>query len=137
MSALGPPLPEAGEVLLGVDREVPRPRTLREQLHRVGADLDRPVERPLDAAVAVGSEQHADNLASEMSSRVRMAPSPTGFLHIGGVRTFLFNWLFARGTTAASACLRIENTDTGREVDEAVEQIKSRCGGSGSTGTAR
>ena len=32
-----------------------------------------------------------------MSVRVRMAPSPTGFLHIGGVRTFLFNWLFARG----------------------------------------
>ena len=32
-----------------------------------------------------------------MSVRVRMAPSPTGFLHIGGVRTFLFNLLFARG----------------------------------------
>ena len=32
-----------------------------------------------------------------MTVRVRMAPSPTGFLHIGGVRTFLFNWLFARG----------------------------------------
>ena len=32
-----------------------------------------------------------------MSVRVRMAPSPTGFLHIGGVHTFLFNWIFARG----------------------------------------
>jgi glutamyl-tRNA synthetase len=52
-----------------------------------------------------------------------MAPSPTGFLHIGGVRTFLFNWLFAR--QQGGACLlRIENTDTSREVAAAVEQIQ-------------
>ena len=53
-----------------------------------------------------------------------MAPSPTGFLHIGGVRTFLFNWLFARGH-GGECLLRIENTDTNREVAESVEQIKS------------
>jgi glutamyl-tRNA synthetase len=58
-----------------------------------------------------------------MSVRVRMAPSPTGFLHIGGVRTFLFNWLFARGR-GGECLLRIENTDTGREVAESVEQIE-------------
>jgi glutamyl-tRNA synthetase len=58
-----------------------------------------------------------------MSVRVRMAPSPTGFLHIGGVRTFLFNWLFAR-QHEGECLLRIENTDTGREVAESVEQIK-------------
>ena len=59
-----------------------------------------------------------------VSVRVRMAPSPTGFLHVGGVRTFLFNWLFAR--RAGGECrLRIENTDTSREVAEAVEQIQS------------
>jgi glutamyl-tRNA synthetase len=52
-----------------------------------------------------------------------MAPSPTGFLHIGGVRTFLFNWLFARGRDG-ECLLRIENTDTSREVEEAVEQIE-------------
>jgi glutamyl-tRNA synthetase len=52
-----------------------------------------------------------------------MAPSPTGFLHIGGVRTFLFNWLFARGR-GGECLLRIENTDTNREVAESVEQIK-------------
>jgi len=52
-----------------------------------------------------------------------MAPSPTGFLHIGGVRTFLFNWLFARGR-GGSCLLRIENTDTGREVAESVGQIE-------------
>jgi glutamyl-tRNA synthetase len=59
-----------------------------------------------------------------MSVRVRMAPSPTGFLHIGGVRTFLFNWLFAR-RLGGECRLRIENTDTGREVAESVEQITS------------
>ena len=58
-----------------------------------------------------------------MSVRVRMAPSPTGLLHIGGVRTFLFNWLFARGRSG-ECLLRIENTDTSREVAEAVEQIE-------------
>jgi glutamyl-tRNA synthetase len=59
-----------------------------------------------------------------MSVRVRMAPSPTGFLHIGGVRTFLFNWLFAR-QQGGELLLRIENTDTSREVEEAVDQIKN------------
>jgi glutamyl-tRNA synthetase len=58
-----------------------------------------------------------------MSVRVRMAPSPTGFLHIGGVRTFFFNWLFARGQ-GGECLLRIENTDTSREVAESTEQIQ-------------
>src|SRR6187200_1356159 len=58
-----------------------------------------------------------------MSVRVRMAPSPTGFLHIGGVRTFLFNWLFARGR-GGECHLRIENTDVSREVSESVNQIQ-------------
>src|SRR5438876_4524625 len=58
-----------------------------------------------------------------MPVRVRMAPSPTGFLHIGNDRTALFNWLFARGQ-GGEFRLRIENTDTGREVAEATEQIQ-------------
>src|SRR6478752_1162277 len=58
-----------------------------------------------------------------MSIRVRMAPSPTGFLHIGNVRTALFNWLFARHE-GGEFRLRIENTDTSREVDEATEHIQ-------------
>jgi len=58
-----------------------------------------------------------------MPVRVRMAPSPTGFLHIGGVRTFLFNWLFAR-QQGGDCLLRIENTDTNREVVESVVQIQ-------------
>jgi glutamyl-tRNA synthetase len=58
-----------------------------------------------------------------MSVRVRMAPSPTGLLHIGNVRTALFNWLFARHERGEFR-LRIENTDTAREVYEATEQIQ-------------
>jgi glutamyl-tRNA synthetase len=52
-----------------------------------------------------------------------MAPSPTGFLHIGNVRTALFNWLFARNQ-GGEFRLRIENTDTTREVAAATEQIQ-------------
>jgi glutamyl-tRNA synthetase len=52
-----------------------------------------------------------------------MAPSPTGFLHIGNVRTFVFNWLFARHE-AGQILLRIENTDTAREVAEATDFIQ-------------
>ena len=58
-----------------------------------------------------------------MPVRARFAPSPTGFLHIGGVRTALFNWLFARHE-GGELLLRIENTDTSREVEESVEQIQ-------------
>jgi glutamyl-tRNA synthetase len=52
-----------------------------------------------------------------------MAPSPTGLLHIGNVRTALFNWLFARHE-GGEFRLRIENTDTSREVAEAVDHIQ-------------
>jgi glutamyl-tRNA synthetase len=72
-------------------------------------------------AVEVGARRRRD--AEGVSVRVRMAPSPTGFLHIGGVRTFLFNWLFARGR-GGECLLRIENTDTSREVADATEQIQ-------------
>ena len=54
--------------------------------------------------------------------RVRFAPSPTGYLHIGGVRTALFNWLFAR-RHGGKFILRIEDTDRDRSTDEAIEAI--------------
>ncbi|MEO8426909.1 MAG: glutamate--tRNA ligase family protein [Verrucomicrobiota bacterium] len=57
-----------------------------------------------------------------MKVRVRFAPSPTGFLHIGGARTALFNWLFARHT-GGTFILRIEDTDAARNSQEAVEVI--------------
>jgi glutamyl-tRNA synthetase len=58
-----------------------------------------------------------------MAVRVRIAPSPTGLLHIGTARTALFNWLYARHE-GGEFRLRIENTDTSREVAEAFDQIQ-------------
>ena len=57
-----------------------------------------------------------------MTPRVRFAPSPTGFLHIGGARTALFNWLFARHT-GGTFILRIEDTDETRSTQESVDAI--------------
>ncbi|MBI3355514.1 MAG: glutamate--tRNA ligase [Nitrospirae bacterium] len=54
--------------------------------------------------------------------RVRFAPSPTGFLHIGGVRTALFNWLFARQQKGIFI-LRIEDTDQSRSTNESIQAI--------------
>ena len=54
--------------------------------------------------------------------RVRFAPSPTGLLHIGGARTALFNWLYARHMGGAFV-LRVEDTDQSRNTEEAVEVI--------------
>ena len=54
--------------------------------------------------------------------RTRFAPSPTGYLHIGGVRTALFNWLFAR-KHGGHFLLRIDDTDQQRNVTEALAPI--------------
>src|SRR5205823_12383242 len=54
--------------------------------------------------------------------RVRFAPSPTGYLHVGGARTALFNWLFARHHRGAMI-LRIEDTDAERNKPELVQGI--------------
>ena len=54
--------------------------------------------------------------------KVRFAPSPTGFLHIGGVRTALFNWLFARNK-GGKFVLRIEDTDLSRSTEESIQEI--------------
>ncbi len=59
-----------------------------------------------------------------MSVRTRFAPSPTGFLHIGGLRTALFCWLYAR-RHGGHFILRIEDTDLERSTAEAIQQILS------------
>lgn len=59
---------------------------------------------------------------SNPSVRVRFAPSPTGYLHVGGARTALFNWLYAR-KTGGTFILRIEDTDFERSTTEMVEGI--------------
>src|SRR6266700_2512911 len=62
--------------------------------------------------------------------RVRFAPSPTGFLHVGGIRSALFNWLWARHN-GGKFILRIEDTDRNRLVDGAVAQIERSLGALG------
>jgi len=54
--------------------------------------------------------------------RVRFAPSPTGFLHIGSARTYIFNWLYARHT-GGTMILRIDDTDVGRNTDASLASI--------------
>ena len=57
-----------------------------------------------------------------MSMRVRFAPSPTGALHVGNVRTAIFNWLLARGS-GGTFVLRIEDTDVERSTRESEESM--------------
>ena len=57
-----------------------------------------------------------------MTVVTRFAPSPTGFLHIGGARTALFNWLYARGR-GGKILLRIEDTDRERSTQAAIDAI--------------
>ena len=61
-------------------------------------------------------------MTNDRPVRVRFAPSPTGMLHIGGARTALFNWAFAR-SNGGKFILRIEDTDTERNSDEALQSI--------------
>ena len=54
--------------------------------------------------------------------RVRFAPSPTGFLHVGSARTFIFNWLYARHNQGTMV-LRLDDTDVERNTDASVQSI--------------
>ena len=60
--------------------------------------------------------------------RVRFAPSPTGYLHVGGARTALYNWLLARKDSGNAFVLRIEDTDRERSTEDAIEQILEGLG---------
>src|SRR5215212_9984207 len=62
-------------------------------------------------------------MENDTQIRVRYAPSPTGRLHVGGVRTALFNWLFAH-KNGGTFVLRIEDTDLERSTEESVEQLE-------------
>src|SRR5271157_681429 len=60
--------------------------------------------------------------SSTAKPRVRFAPSPTGFLHVGSARTFIFNWLYAR-RTGGTMILRLDDTDVERNTDASVNSI--------------
>jgi glutamyl-tRNA synthetase len=64
-----------------------------------------------------------DSTASaDLAPRVRFAPSPTGYLHVGSARTFIFNWLFAR-RNGGTMVLRLDDTDVERNTDASVQSI--------------
>src|SRR5689334_6828433 len=68
------------------------------------------------------SETAAGSLKQPISPRVRFAPSPTGFLHVGSARTFIFNWLFARHQ-GGTMILRLDDTDVERNTDASETSI--------------
>ena len=80
-----------------------------------GTGAERPGAEGAQRAPGVGSP-------GDSPPRVRFAPSPTGYLHVGGARTALFNWLFARHH-AGTFILRIEDTDRNRSSDAMVQAI--------------
>src|SRR6266516_3247173 len=74
-----------------------------------------------------GKEPRAESLKSNLlysrvMLRVRFAPSPTGFLHVGSARTFIFNWLYARHN-GGTMVLRLDDTDVERNTDASVQSI--------------
>ncbi|MBD3222667.1 glutamate--tRNA ligase [bacterium] len=71
--------------------------------------------------VPAASPEVSDSM-SDHQARVRFAPSPTGYLHVGGARTALFNWLYARSQKGVFV-LRIEDTDQERSTEESTEAI--------------
>ncbi|HUB30896.1 MAG TPA: glutamate--tRNA ligase [Terracidiphilus sp.] len=63
-----------------------------------------------------------ENLSHSTALRVRFAPSPTGFLHVGSARTFIFNWLYARHNQGTMV-LRLDDTDVERNTEASVQSI--------------
>src|SRR5437588_9396302 len=63
-----------------------------------------------------------DELLRDETLRVRFAPSPTGYLHIGSARTFIFNWLYAR-RHGGSMILRIDDTDVERNTEASLNSV--------------
>src|ERR1700741_3165929 len=61
-------------------------------------------------------------MTNQTKPRLRFAPSPTGYLHVGGARTALFNWLYAK-KFGGEFLLRIEDTDKARSTDESTRAI--------------
>src|SRR5215213_9182074 len=77
---------------------------------------------PVETWAPISMVRSAQASGPSVPVRVRFAPSPTGVLHIGGARTALYNWLYARGRSG-HLVLRIEDTDRERSTPENVEQI--------------
>src|SRR5436309_15999382 len=73
----------------------------------------------VNTALAMGRRGYRQGVGT----RVRFSPAPTGYLHVGGARTALFNWLYARHV-GGTFVLRIEDTDVARSTQASVDQIQ-------------
>ena len=105
----------------------PRRRPRRARIGQIGlrgqARATKPKRVYFHSYLAVLHEPRlGEELERTMSVVTRFAPSPTGFLHIGGARTALFNWLYARGR-GGKMLLRIEDTDRERSTQAAIDAI--------------
>ena len=128
-------LPEARQILLRMLGEPPRARALREQLHRVRPDLDRPVERALDPASTVGAEEHAARLtASCPSASAWLRAPPASSTSAASARSSSTG--SSRADGAASACSGSRTPTRAARSRSRSSRSSARCAGSGSTGTA-
>src|SRR6058998_394872 len=98
---------------------MPRPEPPR---RRLDAGRLRCSRRSCRVVMVTAYPEYRPRLTSEMSVRLRFAPSPTGAIHIGSVRTILYNYLFAR-QRGGVLILRVEDTDQDRLVAGAIESI--------------
>lgn len=102
----------------------------REIYKSIRKTMPPPTKSIPDKREELREEQFKKDLKANLKSsgkpllhvKVRFAPSPTGFLHIGGARTALYNWLFAKNQ-GGTFVLRIEDTDRARSTQEAIEAI--------------
>lgn len=83
---------------------------------------DRSSAQALLAPASQGDSEHRHCYTQFIVLRVRFAPSPTGFLHVGSARTFLFNWLYARHN-GGTMVLRVDDTDVERNTEASLNSI--------------
>ena len=94
------------------------------------SDIDAMFDAYNRDVVRITETQYGTNEPRRNRVRVRYAPSPTGMMHIGGLRTFLYNYLFTR-QLGGDMILRIEDTDKNREVEGSIDDIVSMLRWSG------
>lgn len=95
-------------------------------------DIDDEINRYNREVSKITSQEFGTNEVRTNKVRVRYAPSPTGMMHIGGLRTFLYNYLFTK-MHQGEMILRIEDTDKNREVPGSTKDIVDMLKWSGLT----
>jgi glutamyl-tRNA synthetase len=105
------------QLLQRVDRSIVPSCSRRASVHPSGEQTSSPCALPIEYNFGRSWQRGG------IMVRVRFAPSPTGYFHVGSARTALFNWLFARHH-GGTFILRIEDTDRERSTDESIDQVR-------------